>query len=204
VCRLIRSKGVGVFFATQDPGDIPDGVAGQLGSRVQHALRAFTPAQQKRVRAAADSFRANKAFDVRSAITELGVGEALVSTLEKKGIPTPVSRVLIRPPSSRLGPLTKAERRAIIADDSFAARYAKPVDRESAHEILAARAEELAARAQRAESQTDQVKRQKQTRRRRSSRMSLTERAVSAATRTISRTVARELIRGFLGGLKRR
>ncbi|GGY38145.1 helicase HerA-like domain-containing protein [Parvularcula lutaonensis] len=204
VCRLIRSKGVGVFFATQDPGDIPDDVAGQLGSKIQHALRAFTPAQQKRVKAAADGFRPNPAFDTREVITELGVGEALVSTLQKKGIPTPVSRMLIRPPASRLGPLTDKERKAILRDDELSSIYAKPVDNRSAHEMLAERAERMAREAEKAETKTVREKRQRSTKRRRSSRMTTTERAINQAARTASGTLVRELIRGLLGGLKRR
>ncbi|MEM9839256.1 MAG: helicase HerA-like domain-containing protein [Pseudomonadota bacterium] len=204
VCRLIRSKGVGIFFATQDPGDIPDGVAGQLGTRVQHALRAFTPAQQKRVRAAADSFRPNPAFKTRDVITELGVGEALVSTLQKKGVPTPAARTLIRPPSSRLGPLTSVERKTLQTNDQLSSQYGKSVDRHSAHEMLAERAQKLAEEAERAESKAQRQKRQKATKRRRSSRMSMSERAVSQATRTVSSTLVRELMRGLFGGLKRR
>ena len=110
--RLIRSKGVGVYFVTQNPLDMPDDVLGQLGNRVQHALRAFTPRDQKAVRAAAETFRANPKLDVSEAITELGVGEALVSTLHDKGVPSIVERTLIRPPSSRIGPVTAEERRA--------------------------------------------------------------------------------------------
>ncbi|NRA28699.1 MAG: DUF853 family protein [Parvularculaceae bacterium] len=204
VCRLIRSKGVGIFFATQDPGDIPDGVAGQMGTRVQHALRAFTPAQQKRVKAAADSFRPNPAFKTRDIITELGVGEALVSTLQKKGVPTPVARTLIRPPASRLGPLLKKERTAIINADGLGAQYAKVVDRHSAHEMLAERADRMAAEAEKAEKKATREKRKKTTTRRRSSRMSMSERAVAQATRTVSSTLVRELMRGLLGGLRRR
>lgn len=204
VCRLIRSKGVGVFFATQDPGDIPDGVAGQLGTKIQHALRAFTPAQQKRVRAAADGFRPNPAFETCDVITELGVGEALVSTLQKKGIPTPVARTLIRPPSSRLGPLTQPERKAILRDDDLSGQYARPIDNHSAHEILAERADRMAREAEKAESKTAREKRERTSKRRRSSRMTTTERAINQAARTASSTLVRELIRGLLGGLKRR
>ncbi|MEO1659063.1 MAG: helicase HerA-like domain-containing protein [Pseudomonadota bacterium] len=204
VCRLIRSKGVGVFFATQDPGDIPDGVAGQLGTKVQHALRAFTPAQAKRVKAAADSFRPNPAFATKDVITELGVGEALVSTLQKKGIPTPAAKTLIRPPSSRLGPLAAAERKELIRQDARSKTYAKPVNRYSAYEMLAERAERLAKEAEKAESKTAKVKRERSTKRRRSNRMSMSERAMSQATRTATRTIVGALMRGIMGGLKRR
>ena len=206
VCRLIRSKGVGVFFATQDPSDIPDGVAGQLGSRVQHALRAFTPAQQKRVRAAAESFRPNKEFETRNVITELGVGEALVSTLEKKGIPTPVARTLICPPASRLGPLDGSERVDLLKADRLSKHYDKVVDRESAHELLADRAERLAKEAEKAEERAARSKSSsgRKTSSRRSRRMSSTERMAGQAVRTATRTVMRELMRGLLGGLRRR
>src|SRR5690606_13774620 len=115
VVRLIRSKGVGVWFVTQGPLDVPDAVSAQLGNRIQHALRAYSPREAKVVRAAAQSFRPNPAFDTREAITALGVGEALVSTLGAKGVPSVVQRTLIRPPASRLGPLGEAERRALVA-----------------------------------------------------------------------------------------
>ena len=140
VVRLIRSKGVGVYFVTQSPLDLPDTVLGQLGNRVQHALRAYTPRDQKAVRAAAETFRPNPALDTETVITELGVGEALVSTLDAKGAPTMVERTLIRPPSGRLGPLTPQERAAMVVASPFGAKYGTPIDRESAYEILKARA----------------------------------------------------------------
>ncbi len=136
VVRLIRSKGVGVYFVTQNPLDLPDAVLGQLGNRIQHALRAFTPRDQKAVRAAADTFRANPAFKAADVIKELGVGEALVSTLGGKGTPGIVERTLIRPPASRLGPVTPAERQAIIAQSLLGKRYDKSVDSRSAYEML--------------------------------------------------------------------
>lgn len=140
VVRLIRSKGVGVFFITQNPVDVPEGVAGQLGNRIQHALRAFTPRDQKAIKAAADTFRVNPAVDVAAVIGELKVGEALVSLLGEDGAPAPVERVMIRPPASRLGPLTATERTVIMASSPLAGRYDKTVDRESAFEILKSRA----------------------------------------------------------------
>ncbi len=146
VVKLIRSKGVGVYFVTQNPVDIPDGVLSQLGNRLQHALRAFTPKEQKAVRVAADTFRPNPAFKAKEVITQLGVGEALVSTLMKKGVPSIVERTLIRPPSSRLGPLTKKERAEIVKLSPVAAQYEKTVDRESAYEVLQKRAKEAAKR----------------------------------------------------------
>jgi len=136
VVRLIRSKGVGVYFVSQSPLDIPEAVLGQLGNRVQHALRAFTPKDQKAVRAAAETFRANPRLKVAEAITELGVGEALVSMLDEKGSPAPVERARILPPASRIGPASGAERKAIIEASPLYGHYEKAVDRESAYEIL--------------------------------------------------------------------
>ena len=136
VVRLIRSKGVGVYFVTQNPLDIPDAVLGQLGNRVQHALRAFTPRDQKAVKAAAETLRANPAFDAATVITELGVGEALVSFLDEHGRPTVVERGMVLPPASRIGPMTAEERRAAIAASPIAGHYEKLLDRESAYEKL--------------------------------------------------------------------
>ncbi|MBK8891750.1 MAG: DUF853 family protein [Dechloromonas sp.] len=136
VVRLIRSKGVGVFFVTQNPLDVPEKILGQLGNRVQHALRAFTPRDQKAVQAAAQTMRANPKFDAATAITELGVGEALVSFLDEKGRPNVVDRSMIFPPASRLGPLTAAERQAMIQASPLLATYGQTVDRESAYELL--------------------------------------------------------------------
>ncbi|MEN3930403.1 helicase HerA-like C-terminal domain-containing protein [Microvirga sp. W0021] len=147
VVRLIRSKGVGVYFVTQNPVDIPETVLAQLGNRVQHALRAFTPRDQKAVRAAAETFRKNPEFSTEQAITQLAVGEALVSTLDDKGTPTVVQRTLIAPPSGRVGPLTDAERAALIKSSGLMGRYEEAFDRESAYEMLIERAE-LAAQEQ--------------------------------------------------------
>lgn len=141
VVRLIRSKGVGVYFVTQNPLDVPDTVLGQLGNRIQHALRAFTPRDQKAVRAAAETFRKNPSFDTADAIMHLAVGEALVSMLGAKGAPEMVDRVLIAPPAARVGPVTPEERAAAMADSRFAGKYDTALDRESAFEILKARAE---------------------------------------------------------------
>ncbi len=140
VVRLVRSKGVGVYFITQNPIDVPETVAGQLGNRVQHALRAYTPRDQKAVQAAAQTFRANPAVDVATAITQLKVGEALVSLLQADGAPTPVERTLIAPPRSRVGPITQEERDAISDESPFAGKYSDVIDRESAYEKLNARA----------------------------------------------------------------
>ena len=146
VVRLIRSKGVGVYFVTQNPLDVPDTVSSQLGNRVQHALRAFTPREQKAVKAAASTFRQNPDLDTEKVIMELGVGEALVSTLEKKGHPSIVQRTLIRPPSSRLGPLSDDERKGVINESPVEGVYDKAIDRESAYEILEKRKQEMEAR----------------------------------------------------------
>jgi DNA helicase HerA-like ATPase len=136
VVRLIRSKGVGVYFVTQNPVDVPDRVLGQLGNRVQHALRAFTPRDQKAVQAAAQTFRPNPKLDTAKAIMELGKGEALVSFLEGNGTPAIVERVLIRPPSARIGPVTPEERKAIMDASPVKGKYDTAVDAESAYEIL--------------------------------------------------------------------
>ena len=140
VVRLIRSKGVGVYFVTQNPADVPPTILGQLGNRVQHALRAFTPAEQKGIKAAAETFRPNPAFKTQEVITQLGVGEALVSTLEPGGVPGIVERAKVIPPRSRMGPLTADERQQIVAQSPVGAKYTELVDRESAYEILQARA----------------------------------------------------------------
>lgn len=138
VVRLIRSKGVGVYFVTQSPLDLPEAVLGQLGNRIQHALRAFTPRDQKAVRSAAQTFRSNPALDTERAITELAVGEALVSLLDEKGVPTPVQQIMIRPPASQMGPITEQERAEIITASVLAGVYDQALDRESAYEILQA------------------------------------------------------------------
>jgi DNA helicase HerA-like ATPase len=165
VVRLIRSKGVGVYFITQNPIDMPDDVAGQLGNRVQHKLNAFTPREQKAVQSAAETFRASPGLDVATAITELKVGEALVSLLQPDGAPSPVARTLIRPPFSRVGPLTDPERAIIISTSPLAGKYDAPVNRESAAEMLAAKAgdakaaaEKAAADAAAAKAQAEQAK----------------------------------------------
>jgi DNA helicase HerA-like ATPase len=140
VVRLIRSKGVGIYFISQNPLDIPESVLGQLSNRVQHALRAFTPRDQKAVKSAAETFRANKKFNVVDAIVELGVGEALVSFLDAKGVPEPVERCFIAPPRGRIGPATDAERAAAVKASPLGGKYERTVDRESAYEVLTGRA----------------------------------------------------------------
>jgi len=194
VVRLIRSKGVGVFFVTQNPLDVPDTVLGQLGNRVQHALRAFTPRDQKAVKTAAETFRQNPGLDTEKAITELGVGEALVSFLDPKGTPTRVERALVYPPRSRLDPLSPAERKQVVEASPVFGAYEKLVDRASAYEKLAARAREKASEAAAAPPG-----------RSRAPAPSPTEKvltaAVTSAARTVGSTLGRELIRGVLGGL---
>ena len=159
VVRLIRSKGVGVFFVTQNPIDIPEKIAGQLGNRVQHALRAFTPRDQKAIRAAAETFRINPDINVEQVITELRVGEALVSTLDEDGAPGIVQRTLIAPPRSRLGPVTPKERAIIQSISPFDGKYDQAVDRESAAEVLAQKASDAAAAAQVVEEQGEETQR---------------------------------------------
>ena len=151
VARLIRSKGVGVYFITQNPDDIPEDILGQLGNRVQHALRAFTARDRKALRMAAETYRENPAFDTEEAIREVGVGEAVTSMLERKGIPGIVERTLIRPPSSQLGPISPAERGGVIGASDLGAKYTEKRDRSSAFEMLAKRTEEAAAAAEAAE-----------------------------------------------------
>jgi hypothetical protein len=155
VVRLIRSKGVGVYFITQNPIDIPDKVAGQLGNRVQHKLNAFTPRDQQAVKSAADTFRPNPGIDVASAITELKIGEALVSLLLPDGSPSPVERTLIKPPRSRVGPLTAQERAILVQTDVIGAKYDALLDRDSAEEILKAKGNEAAAAAAATKAQND-------------------------------------------------
>jgi DNA helicase HerA-like ATPase len=142
VVRLIRSKGVGVYFVTQNPLDVPDKVLAQLGNRVQHALRAFTPRDQKAVRAAAETFRANPKLDTAKVIMELGKGEALVSFLEGNGTPSMVERCMVRPPSGRVGPITPEERKALMAKSPVKGKYDQAVDSESAYEVLQKRVQQ--------------------------------------------------------------
>ena len=219
VVRLIRSKGVGVYFVTQNPLDIPPEVLGQLGNRVQHALRAFTPKDQKAVRAAAETFRPNPKLDVTETITQLGLGEALVSVLEKKGVPSIVERTLIRPPSSRLGPATEQEMAAVVSNSPIRGKYDQAVDRHSAFEMLrdrATRQEEEArlakAREERElerERQARERERQANSRRtssRRSSsrRQSTTEAFFKSMVRTVGTSLGRQIIRGIFGTKRRR
>ena len=203
VVRLIRSKGVGVYFVTQNPQDIPESVLGQLGNRVQHGLRAFTPQQQKFIKVAAQTYRENPAFDVAEVITELGVGEALVSTLEEKGKPSIVQRTLIRPPMSRLGTASAEARRMASMADGIGGKYDTVQDRESAYEILQKKAEAAARQAEKAQEAVEKSK----TAPRRSNRQGVGEAAIKSLVRSVSssigRTIARELVRGVMGSLRR-
>jgi DNA helicase HerA-like ATPase len=206
VVRLIRSKGVGVYFVTQNPADIPDAVLGQLGNRIQHALRAYTPADQKGLRAAAQSFRANPDFDTAEAIQGLGVGEALVSLLDEKGAPRVVQKTLIRPPASRLGPATPAERSAQMAQSPVRGLYDAPKDRESAHERLQARAKVQAAEAPPAKTAPEprEPARKSRSSSGGGSRQGLGEAFTKSVLRTVGSQIGREIVRGLLGGLRRR
>lgn len=202
VVRLIRSKGVGVYFVSQSPMDIPEDILGQLGMKVQHALRAFTPKDKKVIKAAAASFRQNPAIDSEQLITELGVGEALVSVLDNEGRPTQVEHVFIKPPESRIGPLTKAEREQHLSRSPYKGRYDKIVDRESAYEKLKARAIKQAEAAEQAAADKTAAKQKKtSTTKRRSNRQSPMEAMVKSAARSIGSSMGRQIMRGILGSL---
>ncbi len=223
VVRLVRSKGVGVYFVTQNPLDVPDTVLGQLGNRVQHALRAFTPRDQKAVKSAATTMRANPKLDVEAVITELGVGEALVSFLDEKGRPTIVERAFVAPPGSRLGPVTPDERTAIMKESLVAGVYEKTVDRESAYEKLTGRVAGAAAptgggaspRTTSAPAGMQQPAQQEsggllgglkdilfgKTGPRGGQHDGLVQSAAKSAARTVGSQVGREILRGVLGGI---
>lgn len=203
VVRLIRSKGVGVFFVTQNPLDVPDTVLGQLGNRFQHAMRAYTPREQKAIRVAAQTFRSNPNLDTEKAFTQMGVGEALVSTLQPKGIPSMVDRTLIRPPTSRIGPITDQERQDVRSRSPVGSRYDETLDRESAAEMLQERAEKAAQKAQQAEATAEKEQSKTQPAKRRSTRQSPTEAAVKSFLRSMSTTLGREIMRGILGVIKK-
>jgi DNA helicase HerA-like ATPase len=205
VIRLVRSKGVGVYFVTQNPLDIPDKVLGQLGNRVQHALRAFTPRDQKAVKAAATTFRPNPPLDVEAAITELGVGEALVSLLEEKGTPAPVQRALIIPPSGQLGPITLAQRQQLITGSTVYGHYEKAIDRESAYEILKQRSAQPAPQPRSMEEKQEEFERKRGQQPAGKTKPSQTIQVIDAfaksAARSVGTSFGREIIRGILGSL---
>ena len=216
VVRLIRSKGVGVYFVTQNPTDIPDSVLGQLGNRIQHALRAYTVRDQKAVKAAAQTFRANPKLDTETVITELGVGEALVSLLDEKGRPGIVQQTLIKPPKSQIGPIKPGQRKTLMAQSLVAGVYEEEVERESAYEILTSRAEKVAeqqaeskeaagkakedAKAEKAglAKQKEMAKTKRTSSRRSDSAM---DAFVKSAMRSLGGQVGRKLVRGLLGSL---
>ena len=204
VVRLIRSKGVGVYFCSQFPDDVPDEILGQLGNRVQHALRAYTPRDQKAVRTAAETFVPNPKLNVANVISQLGVGEALVSTLQDKGVPMPVERTLICPPRCRIGSITPEERAAVRARSPVATKYDTPVNRQSAYEILAARAKAAAPSVAPPPVQAAPEQGQGKvgdllwgTKR----RQGLVESMAKQAARTVGSQIGRQVLRGLLGGI---
>lgn len=209
VVRLIRSKGVGVFFVTQSPADIPDKVLAQLGNRVQHALRAYTPKEQEAVSVAAKSFRENPALDTVKTITELGVGEVLISCLDAKGVPTVVDRAFVVPPVSQIGPVTPDVRAQLISTSLVAGQYEQMVDRESAFEILSKKAQERSAAAAEAKAAVDAEKAvEKQAKAERAAARapdtlteSITKSVVRSASSSIGRSIGTQIVRGVLGGI---
>jgi DNA helicase HerA-like ATPase len=206
VVRLIRSKGVGVFFVTQYPNDVPEEVLGQLGNRIQHALRAYTPRERKAVRTAAESFRPNPAFDTEAVIGQLGVGEALVSTLDARGVPGMVERTLVAPPRSQFGPIDEARRRELIARSPLQDTYAQTVDRQSAYETLRQRERELEdqrRRAAEAEAMREAAGRPEGGNRGRR-RQSAGEAFAKSIARTLGSSLGRQIIRGILGSISGR
>ncbi|MCO6413931.1 MAG: DUF853 family protein [Thiogranum sp.] len=203
VVRLIRSRGVGVFFVTQYPGDVPEEVIGQLGNRVQHALRAFTPRDRKALRAAAETFRPNPDFDAETVIGELGVGQALVSTLDARGVPTPVERTLIAPPRSRIGPLSDEERKAIIDRSPLRGIYDQAVDRESAYELLEKREAEVVEARERQHRRQEEEKAAGRASARSggSRRQGIGESFAKSMLRSIGSSLGRRIARGILGSI---
>jgi uncharacterized protein len=196
VVRLIRSKGVGIYFVTQNPVDLPDTVLGQLGNRVQHALRAFTPRDQKAVKAAAQTFRTNPGLDITRVIMELGVGEALVSVLDEKGIPTVVDRAFIVPPRSSLSLLSREEREAVIRGSVLYGHYEEKMDRESAYEKLKADSEEMALR-----QNEEAARKQKAASPRKNQTADLIEAFAKSTVRSIGSQVGRQIMRGIFGSM---
>ncbi len=196
IVRLIRSKGIGVYFISQSPLDIPEDILGQLGLKIQHALRAYTPKDKKTIKAVASTFRANPELDTEQVIKELKTGEALVSVLNPDGSPTPVERILMRPPESRIGPLTEAERKELISRSPIQGRYDEVIDRESAYELLKQKAEKMAE----IQEQQKSVKKRRSTSRS-SSRQSVGEALLKSAARSIGSQIGRQIIRGIMGSL---
>jgi DNA helicase HerA-like ATPase len=201
VARLIRSKGVGVYFVTQNPDDIPQNVLGQLGNRVQHALRAFTARDRKALRAAAETYRDNPAFDTATAIQELGTGEAVTSFLDAKGTPQMVERTLIRPPDAQLGPISDAARADIMAASPMAGKYDVTIDSDSAHEMLARRASAAAAEAEKAREFTAARRYEPQPRRQPAQSSNLGNAIATAVAKELKGATGQRMVRGILGGL---
>jgi len=201
VVRLIRSKGVGIFFITQNPADLPQDVLGQLGNKILHALRAYTPSEQKKVKAAADAFRPNPEFNTEEAITNLATGEALISCLDSDGRPSVVQRAYILPPQSSLGTLDELTRRGIINNSPLGEKYDTAIDRESAYEILQARSLKEQQRNQKGKEPTQKEKQQRKSPGR--PKTSMIEKAANSAVTAIGRELGRTLIRGILGSLKK-
>jgi len=204
VVRLIRSKGVGIFFVSQYPNDIPDEILGQLGCRIQHALRAFTPQDQKAVRVAAETFRQNPQLDTATMITELGIGEALVSTLDAQGRPTMVDWCLLSPPRSHIGPIENTERERLFGSSPLKGLYDTPLDRQSAHEILTARntvpRQNQAQESAGPKSMTQQfIDAGKATLGGGGRRQSVGEALLKSVVRTVGSQIGRSLVRGLLG-----
>ncbi|PWQ95880.1 helicase HerA-like domain-containing protein [Leucothrix arctica] len=204
VVKLIRSKGVGIYFVTQNPLDIPDGVLSQLGNRIQHALRAFTPKDQKAVRAAAQTFRANPNLDTEEAIGQLGVGEALVSVLQEDGVPSIVEKTLICPPHSLIGPAPEGTQQQVMRSSPFNGRYDVLVDRESAYEILTVRAEKAEKIKASEEHLQAQVKLANSTKKRVSNRQSVGEAFAKTMARSVASRIGTQIVRGLLGSLFRK
>lgn len=201
VVRLIRSKGVGVYFITQSPSDIPDDVLGQLGLKIQHALRAFTPKEKRVINAVADGFREKPGLDIRTVLGELGTGEALVSVLDRRGAPLPAARTLVRPPESRIGPISEAERATLRQRSPVGSKYEATLDRESAYEILGQRATQAAEAREAAERAAERAAEVKKAQPRRSSRQSVGEAFIKSAARAVGSSLGRRLMRGLLGSL---
>ncbi len=199
VVRLIRSKGVGVYFVSQSPLDIPEDVMGQLGMKIQHALRAYTPKEQKAVRTVAETFRANPDLDTEKAILDVGVGEALVSVLNKKGAPSVVQRTLIRPPESRIGPATDEERATIVSRSPMRGRYDEAMNRESAQELLAIRTKEKMKRIEAEEAQAAEEKAAKK--KGGYQRQTVGEAMIKSLGRSVASSLGRRVVRGILGSL---
>ena len=190
IVRLIRSKGVGIYFISQSPLDIPEDVLGQLGLKIQHALRAYTPKDRKVLKAVAETFRSNPDLNTEQVIKELKTGEALVSVLNNDGSPTPVERILIRPPESQMGALTEEERLECIGRSPYKGLYDQDIDRESAYEMLKQRAEQMA-------DISEQQEKPKSNR----GRQTATEAMIKSVARSVGSQLGRQIVRGIMGSL---